>query len=254
MMVIGLLTAVAAVGVLTVGSTDDNGQSPYLEVPGGELMAQESGPEGTAGENTGDDALVEAEVPQEDPKAFAQNNTDENAGNDAQAEAKNTAENKNAGNDLAAEAGAGKQAAKALVLNFTDTSSLTWPVRGNVILDYSMDQTIYFPTLDQFKCNPGIVIQAEVSDPVAAPANAKVLEVGSNEEIGNFVVLDLGNEYTATCGQLKEIAAVPGEYLEAGQILGYVAEPTKYYSVEGVNVFFELKHQEKAIDPLDQME
>ena len=37
----------------------------------------------------------------------------------------------------------------------------------------------------------GIVIQAEVSDPVAAPANAKVLEVGSNEEIGNFVVLDL---------------------------------------------------------------
>ena len=121
-------------------------------------------------------------------------------------------------------------------------------------MDYSMDQTIYFPTLDQFKCNPGIVIQAEVSDPVAAPANAKVLEVGSNEEIGNFVVLDLGNEYTATCGQLKEITAVPGEYLEAGQVFGYVAEPTKYYSVEGVNVFFELKHQEKAIDPLDQME
>ena len=50
------------------------------------------------------------------------------------------------------------------------------------------------------------------------------------------------------------ITAVPGEYLEAGQVFGYVAEPTKYYSVEGVNVFFELKHQEKAVDPLDQME
>ena len=61
-----------------------------------------------------------------------------------------------------------------------------------MILDYSMDQTIYFPTLDQFKCNPGIVIQAEVSDPVAAPANAKVLEVGSNEEIGNFVCAGSG--------------------------------------------------------------
>ena len=249
MMVIGLLTAVAAVGVLTVGSTDENGQSPYLEVPGGQLMAQESSPE----ENTGDNSQAEEKDAQDDPKAFVQKNTDENAGNNVQADRKDTAENKNAGNDLAAEAGAGKQAAKALVLNFTDTSVLTWPVRGNVILDYSMDQTVYFPTLDQFKCNPGIVIQAEVSDPVAAPANAKVLEVGSNEEIGNFVVLDLGNEYTATCGQLKEISAVPGEYLEAGQILGYVAEPTKYYSVEGVNVFFVLKHQEKAVDPLDQM-
>ena len=218
MMVIGLLTAVAAVGVLTVSNTDEKGQSPYLEVPGGEIIAQDGVPE------------------------------------TAQKEEKAEEKNPNTKDDLAAEAGAGKQAAKALVLNFSDTSVLTWPVRGNVILDYSMDQTIYFPTLDQFKCNPGIVIQAEVSDPVAAPANAKVLEVGSNEEIGNFVVLDLGNEYTATCGQLKEISAVPGEYLEAGQILGYVAEPTKYYSVEGVNVFFELKHQEKTLDPLDQME
>ena len=238
MMVIGLLTAVAAVGVLTVSNTDEKGQSPYLEVPGGEIIAQDGVPETAQKEEKAEEKISEIEaskVPQE---------------NYAQKEEKNP----NTKDDLAAEAGAGKQAAKALVLNFSDTSVLTWPVRGNVILDYSMDQTIYFPTLDQFKCNPGIVIQAEVSDPVAAPANAKVLEVGSNEEIGNFVVLDLGNEYTATCGQLKEITAVPGEYLEAGQVFGYVAEPTKYYSVEGVNVFFELKHQEKAIDPLDQME
>ena len=160
----------------------------------------------------------------------------------------------NAGDDLAAEAGAGKDAAKPLVLNFTDTSKMTWPVRGNVLLDYSMDQTIYFPTLDQYKCNPGLVIQSDVSTPVTAPANAKVVAVGSNEEIGNYVTLDLGNDYTAICGQLKEVCAVEGEYLEAGQTLGYVSEPTKYYSVEGVNVFFELQHEGKTVDPLDYME
>ena len=121
-------------------------------------------------------------------------------------------------------------------------------------MDYSMDQTIYFPTLDQYKCNPGIVIQSDVSAPVAAPANARVTEVGVNDEIGNYVMLDLGNEYTAMIGQLKEISAAEGEYLQGGQTLGYVAEPTKYYSVEGVNLFFELRHQGKAIDPLDHME
>ena len=62
------------------------------------------------------------------------------------------------------------------------------------------------------------------------------------------------NEYTATCGQLKEVCAAEGEYLKKGQTLGYVSEPTKYYSVEGVNVFFELKHQDKTVDPLDYME
>ena len=47
---------------------------------------------------------------------------------------------------------------------------------------------------------------------------------------------------------------VENEYLEAGQVMGYVAEPTKYYSVEGVNVFFEMKHQDKTVDPLDYMQ
>lgn len=154
----------------------------------------------------------------------------------------------------AREAGTGLDAAHALVLDFADTGKLSWPVRGNVLLDYSMDSTIYFPTLDQYKCNPGLVIQGEISDPVYAPANARVLETGTDEEIGNYLTLDLGNGYQATCGQLKEVSAVPGEYLESGQLLGYVAEPTKYYSVEGSNIYFGLSRDGKAADPLDYLE
>lgn len=104
------------------------------------------------------------------------------------------------------------------------------------------------------KCNPGIVIQGEVSQPVAAPANARVLETGVNEEIGNYLILDLGDEYSLICGQLKEVQAVPGEYLEKGQVMGYVAEPTKYYTLEGPNVFVELRKGEQAMDPLDFLE
>lgn len=89
-----------------------------------------------------------------------------------------------------------------------------------------------------------------MSQPVTAPANARVVAVGVNEEIGNYVVLDLGNDYLATCGQLKEIQVVENEYMEAGRILGYVAEPTKYYSVEGSNVYFELQHNGESIDPV----
>ena len=55
--------------------------------------------------------------------------------------------------------------------------------------------------------------------------------------------MDLGNEYTAVCGQLKDVKALEGEYLCKGDIIGYVAEPTKYYATEGNNVFFELKQE-----------
>ena len=234
-LVLGLLTIVAAAGVITVQRGKGNETNPYLEVPQPEMIAQETAPEmpQVAGAS---DAAKETQKSEPAPTKAA------------------VAQNANQGNDLAAEAGAGKDAADALVLNFTDTSKMEWPVKGNVLLDYSMDQTIYFPTLDQYKCNPGLVIQSDVSTPVGAPANARILEVGSNEEIGNYVVMDLGNEYTATCGQLKEVCAAEGEYLKKGQTLGYVSEPTKYYSVEGVNVFFELKHQDKTVDPLDYME
>ena len=207
-----------------------------MEMPGPDVIAQEE----TSGEAQEEQQIAGASdaQPQEEEIQVAEG----------------TLPSGNAGDDLAAEAGAGQEAATPLVLDFSDSSRLSWPVRGNVVLDYSMEQTIYFPTLDQYKCNPGIVIQSEVSTPVAAPANARVLEVGNNEEIGNYVTMDLGNGYEAICGQLKEIEAVEGEYLEAGQILGYVSEPTKYYSVEGVNLYFQLQKQGEAVDPLDYME
>lgn len=44
-------------------------------------------------------------------------------------------------------------------LSFYEDSKLAWPVEGNVILDFSMDATVYFSTLKQYKYNPAILIQ-----------------------------------------------------------------------------------------------
>lgn len=104
------------------------------------------------------------------------------------------------------------------------------------------------------KSTPPNVIQSEVSTPVSAPADARVVSVGTNEEIGNYVDLDLGNGYTAVCGQLKEIPVVENEYVRQGDLLGYVAEPTKYYAVEGTNVFFEFLKDGVPVDALDFLE
>lgn len=240
MLVLGLLTMVAAAGIMTVQNGKKTPEDPALHMAEGET-APANEVQQVAGAS---DAREQTARTGEEGRTEPENNPNE--GNDLLAEAE--------AQDEAAQAGAGKEAARALALNFTESSAMVWPVRGNVLLDYSMDQTIYFPTLDQYKCNPGIVIQSEVSAPVAAPADARVTEVGISDEIGNYVVLDLGNDYTAVCGQLKEISAAAGEYLEAGQTLGYVAEPTKYYSVEGVNVFFELKHKGESVDPINHME
>lgn len=246
MLVLGLLTIVAAAGVVTMKRED--GQNPYMDMQdGNNLLAegeQKESEASLAGESNArpeeqkTDKLAEKQP--DNPDTVVQEETYELA--------------KSAEEEAAQPAGTGLEAAAALVLDFTENSRIAWPVEGNVLLDYNMESTIYFPTLDQYKCNPGLVIQSEVSTPVVAPANARVLEHGSNEEIGEYLKLDLGNEYTVICGQLKEVAVAEGEYLEKGQLLGYVAEPTKYYTIEGSNVFLEMEHQEQKVDPLDYLE
>lgn len=237
LLVLGLLTIVAAAGVITIQRGNGGGQSPYLEVP------DENG------------VIAEETIPQEQPVEIAgASDAQQNMEEDTQVVDSGKAQAKQETESTLAETKAEKEASAALVLNFGDTTKLAWPVKGNVLMEYSMDSTTYFNTLEQFKCNPGIVIQGSVSTPVMAPANAKVEAIGSNEELGNYIVLNMGNDYTAVCGQLKELQVVENEYIRKGEVLGYVAEPTKYYSVEGPNIFFELKNKDQSIDPLDYME
>ena len=227
MMVLGLLTIVAAAGAVKIRKGDNiNEQNPYLEVPQTQGILAENIPQNKTG-NGGSTENAET-------KAQAAGSSDASYSSDDKSDSADKGENS------AKAAGAGDGAAQAVTLNFGGQRTLQWPVKGNVVLDYSMETTVYFPTLDQYKCNPALIIQGDISDPVSAPADARVLESGSNEEIGNYVVLDLGNEYTAVCGQLKDIQVAENEYVTKGTLLGYVSEPTKYYSIEGNNVYFEL--------------
>ena len=68
------------------------------------------------------------------------------AGENTQDSAEVTEENENT-ESASAEIQTEIQAA-APTLNFTESSLMEWPVNGQVVLDYNMDNTIYFPTLN----------------------------------------------------------------------------------------------------------
>ena len=135
-------------------------------------------------------------------------------------------------------------------LHFPVEEGLLWPMDGNVIMNYSMDATIYHATLDQYKYNPAIIIAGEVNNKVYSVAKGKITDISQNEVTGTTVTVDLGDGYQAIYGQLKELNFKEGEYLESGHVIGYVSEPTKYYSVEGSNLYFELQKDGKPIDPI----
>ncbi len=139
-------------------------------------------------------------------------------------------------------------------LDFKEEDGLVWPIVGDVLINYSMDKTIYFPTLDQYKYNPAIVISATAGENIAAAADGRVTSVGYDPVIGNSVVMDLGNGYELTYGQLENITVSEGSYVSTGDIIGVVASPTKYYSTEGHNVYFKLLKDGEPVNPMSKLQ
>ena len=135
------------------------------------------------------------------------------------------------------------------VLHFSVEEGLRRPVSGEVLIPYSMNTTVYFSTLDQFKCSPALVLAAEQGSAVTACAEGRVVDIFENEEIGQAVTMELGDGYQITYGQLETVNVVLGSHVEPGEVIAWIAKPTKYYCVEGSNLYLKLTADGKAVDP-----
>lgn len=134
-------------------------------------------------------------------------------------------------------------------VSFGEDSSMVWPAAGTILMDYNMDGTVYFKTLNEYKYNPALIIGSEVGNPVVASAKGIVESISVNEETGTTLVMNIGDNYELIYGQLQDVTVSEGDVAEQGQILGYVGEPTKYYCEEGSNLYFAMKKDGEVTDP-----
>ena len=70
---------------------------------------------------------------------------------------------------------------------FDEDSTLAWPASGSVILGYSMDKTVFFQTLEQYKYNPAMIIAGEVGEMIGASADGIVTNI---EESAQTLFMD----------------------------------------------------------------
>lgn len=226
---------------------DDLDYMPMEQVDGGSVEIPGLTGNGTSVDNkeplSNDAVLPEGElINKEEPEDETSDEEKDRAAIEADAE-----ENKPT-------AGTATDVAKGHKASFTAGDSLVWPVTGNVLIPYSMDKTVYFSTLAQYKYNPALIIASEEGEQISASASGTVTSVFEDEVIGKAVKMSIGNGYEITYGQLKDIKVAKGDYVEKGGIVGYVAVPTMYYSVEGTNVYFALTLNGEPVDPMGQLE
>lgn len=137
-----------------------------------------------------------------------------------------------------------------VVLDFDGSQGLIWPLAGNVIIPFSMDTTVYFETLNQYKCNPGMVIEAETGAETYAVYKCQITEIYTDVQYGNVVKASLGNGYEVLYGQLEDVKVTKDQIVEAGTVIGTVGEPTRFFTDEGTNLYFEISKDGKPVDPM----
>lgn len=231
-LVICFVAVVAVVGIYTFSNYRQN-------AAGAQLAKEETGTAQTEDEtrttNTNDIVLPEAE-------------------GDIEAEEQEEEDGEESSSSQTEEGTAAEMTGNSVQASFNENSTLAWPASGNVLIGYSMDKTVFFSTLEQYKYNPAMIISGEVGEMIGASAAGTVTNIEETAQTGITVTLDMGNGYSAVYGQLKDVPLSVGDYVAQGHTVGYLNEPTKYYSVEGPNLYFKVLKDGEPVDPTLYME
>lgn len=238
-MIAGAIVVIAAIGTTVLYSNNQEKQREQMEAELAEEMNQQEPEAVAAEEDTQKAAEASAVIPPASTEGVETAQVETETG-ETETEEKE---------DATAET-----ASQSETLHFAPEDGMIWPLEGNVILNYSMDSTVYFATLDQYKYNPAVIIAGDVNSKVYSVAKGQVTDISNNEVTGCTMTVDLGDGYQAIYGQLKEPNFAVGDYVESGHVLGYVGEPTKYFSVEGSNLYFELQKDGQPVDPVEFFE
>lgn len=255
-----LLVGVMAAGVVFYQKSGKNGADKMLaeiatEVPesskvtGGSAISEEK-----SAQTNANITPVPSDIPEEEntPEKIAKEETEKAkaAAKKKAAKAKKEAAKSVAAKQPKEKAAKAVSAKVAKKYTFNEEKGLLWPVKGDVLMKYSMSKTIYFKTLAQYKYNPGVIISAKEGTTVKAAAAGRITSIKKDDELGQMVTMEIGDAYSISYGQLKDISVKKGDEVKEGDTIGKIAKPTKYYAEEGSNLFLQVKEGKETVDPL----
>nr|WP_317356747.1 M23 family metallopeptidase [uncultured Tyzzerella sp.] len=135
---------------------------------------------------------------------------------------------------------------------FDDSQEMSWPVFGNIVTPFDMTTGVYDKTLEQYKVSDSICISAPVGTDVKATAEGMVENIFVDEELGQTIVLNHGNGWVSTYSQLEEnVSVAVGDVVKEGQILGKIAQPSKYGVALGPHLDFKVLKDDTPKDPTE---
>ena len=105
----------------------------------------------------------------------------------------------------------------------TVSDVFTWPVKGTVLRDYSLETLLPDPTLGDWRTHGGLDIAAAEGVQVLAISAGTVSQVYEDDLMGTTVVVDHGGGLQSRyCNLAPETAVAQGDAVDIGTVLGTV--------------------------------
>ena len=121
---------------------------------------------------------------------------------------------------------------------------LPWPTDGEIILRFGREKN---PKLKTATFNKGIGIRAPLGRQIQAVYDGTVVYADWFLGYGQLIILDHGQGFYSLYAHGSEVLVRVGDTVRAGQVIGRVGETG---SLEGPQLYFELRHRGDPQDPL----
>ncbi len=130
----------------------------------------------------------------------------------------------------------------------------TWPVKGEVLAEYSLEVLAYDETMGDWRIHSGLDIAADQGANVLATAAGTVIAVEQDDLMGTTVVIDHGQGLTSSYSNLQAVPTVEiGDSVYTGSIIGAVGSTAIAESMRASHLHFEIAKDGVAIDPMEYL-
>lgn len=133
-------------------------------------------------------------------------------------------------------------------------SVYTWPVKGEVIRDFSLEVLAYDETMGDWRTHCGMDISAQFGAEVCAISAGTVEAVYEDDLMGTTVVIDHGEGVKSIYSNLAAVPTVEtGDAVKTGSVIGAVGETALAESGYPPHLHLEMSRDDSIVDPLQYL-
>lgn len=127
----------------------------------------------------------------------------------------------------------------------------TWPLRGTLAREFSLEVFAYDETMGDWRTHSGLDIEAALGTEVMAVSTGTVKEITEDALMGTTVVIDHGDGLESLYANLtKQPTVKVGDTVNPGSVIGAIGSTAIAESSSATHLHFEMSQGGKAVDPV----